>query len=154
MTGVQTCALPIFTTSNAGTSFIIQAQKEGVSSEVVKEKLLHGELKQYFRPEFLNRFDGIVLFKELQREDLKKIAGLMLMRVVRDLEVKGIEMVFDDEAQEFLADVGFDPEFGARPMRRAVQEKVENKLADLLLSGQIKKGSKIKLGQGGEITSL
>lgn len=144
----------IITTSNAGTSFIAQAQKSGVSSEVIKEKLLHGELKQYFRPEFLNRFDGIILFKELQFEDLKKIAGLMLKRVAKDLETKSIEMSFDESAQEFLAHVGFDPEFGARPMRRAVQEKIENKLADLLLSGQIGRGSKIHLGQEGEITIL
>jgi ATP-dependent Clp protease ATP-binding subunit ClpA len=115
---------------------------------------LHGELKQYFRPEFLNRFDGIILFKELQIEDLKKIAGLMLQRVAKDLETKNIEMSFDESAQEFLAHVGFDPEFGARPMRRAVQEKIENKLADLLLSGQIGRGSKIHLGQEGEIIIL
>ena len=144
----------IIATSNAGTSYVSEAQKEKVPSEIVKEKLIRGELKQYFRPEFINRFDGIILFKELQKADLKTIAGLMLSRVVKDLEIKGIEMLFDDAALEFLAEVGFDPEFGARPMRRAVQEKVENKLADLFLSGKIGRGSKIKLTSRGEIIFL
>ncbi|HRY36368.1 MAG TPA: ATP-dependent Clp protease ATP-binding subunit [Candidatus Magasanikbacteria bacterium] len=144
----------IIATSNAGTAYVSQAQKEKVSSEIIKEKLIRGELKQYFRPEFINRFDGIILFKELQKEDLKKIAGLMLVRLAKDLEVKGIEFSFDEFALEFLAEIGFDPEFGARPMRRAVQEKVENKLADFILSGKIVRGSKIKLTHKGEMIIL
>lgn len=139
-------------TTNAGTSFVQEQMRAGSSSDDIKEKLLHGELKQYFRPEFLNRFDGIVLFKALAREDIKKIAGLMLKRLSKDLEVKGMELVAEERAIDFLADVGFDPEFGARPMRRAIQEKIENRLAELLLSGKLKRRDKIIIGEGGTIS--
>jgi ATP-dependent Clp protease ATP-binding subunit ClpA len=141
----------LIATSNAGTSYVQEQLRANVSSDVIKEKLLHGELKEYFRPEFLNRFDGIVLFKALNREDIIKIAGLMLKRVSKDLEAKGIELKIEPAAMEFLADVGFDPEFGARPMRRALQEKVENQLAELLLSGKLKRRDTVVIGQGGEI---
>ncbi len=141
----------IIATSNAGTSYISEGRKGGMSLPVIKEHLLHGELKQYFRPEFLNRFDGIVLFKDLEKEGLKKIAALMLKHVAKDLEAKGMTFGFDDAGLEFLVQIGFDPEFGARPMRRAVQEKVENKLADLFLGGMIKRGAKVTFGAGGEL---
>jgi len=141
----------IIATSNAGTSYINESHKSGMAVPIIKEHLLHGELKQYFRPEFLNRFDGIVLFQDLEKEGLKQIAALMLKHVSLDLEAKGMEFNFDDGGLEFLVQVGFDPEFGARPMRRAVQERVESKLADLLLSGSIKRGAKITLSTGGEL---
>ncbi len=141
----------LIATSNAGTSFVQEQMRAGENQDKIKERLFHGELKQYFRPEFLNRFDGIVLFRALLREDIKKVAAMMLKRVARDLENKGVEMRVEDVALEFLADVGFDAEFGARPMRRAIQEKVENKLAELFLSGNLKRRDKIILGQGGEI---
>ena len=141
----------LIATANAGTAYVQEQLRAGVTSEIIKDKLLHGELKQYFRPEFLNRFDGIVLFKALNREDIIKIAGLMLKRVASDLEAKGIELKIEPAAMEFLADVGFDPEFGARPMRRALQEKVENQLAELLISGKLKRRDTVVIGQGGEI---
>lgn len=144
----------LIATSNAGTAFVSSQIKAGAASETIKEKLLHGELSQNFRPEFLNRFDGIVLFKSLNREDIVKVAGLMMKRVSRDLEAKGIELKVEPLALEFLADVGFDPEFGARPMRRALQERVENKLAEFLLSGSAKRGDTIIIGEGGEIKVL
>jgi len=128
--------------------------RSGTSSDAIKERLLHGELKQYFRPEFLNRFDGIVLFKALGLEDIKKIAGIMLKRVAKDLESKGIELVIEPAAMDFLASVGFDPDFGARPMRRALQERVENKLAELILSGKVKRRDKVVLGEGGTLTVI
>lgn len=139
-------------TSNAGTAYVQEQLNSGIASDLIKDRLLHGELKQYFRPEFLNRFDGIVLFKSLAREDIKKIAGLMLKQVAKDLEIKGIELVIEDMAIEFLADVGFDPEFGARPMRRAIQERIENKLAELLISGKLRRRDSIVIGAGGEIS--
>ncbi|MBU1613129.1 ATP-dependent Clp protease ATP-binding subunit, partial [Patescibacteria group bacterium] len=144
----------LVTTSNAGTSYVQEQLRAGIPSDSIKEKLLHGELQQYFRPEFLNRFDGIVLFKALEREDIKKIAALMLKRLAKDLEAKGMELVVEDSAIDFLADVGFDKEFGARPMRRAIQEKIENRLAELLLAGKLKRKDKIVLGRGGEISVM
>lgn len=141
----------IIATSNAGTSYINDNRKSGISLPAIKERLLHGELRQYFRPEFLNRFDGIILFQDLAEDALKNIATLMLNRVAKEVEEKGMEFIFDEEGLDFLVKIGFDPEFGARPMRRAVQEKVENKLADLLLSGMIKRGAKVSFGKEGEL---
>lgn len=144
----------LIATSNAGTSYVQEQMRAGVQSEAIKSNLLHGGLKEYFRPEFLNRFDGIVLFKALERADIIQVANLMLKGVSKDLEAKGVEFKVEPAALEYLADVGFDPEFGARPMRRALQEKVENKLAELLLSGTVKRRDTVVLGQGGEITVL
>ncbi len=142
----------LIATSNAGTSYVQEQMRGGLSGDVIKDRLLHGELKQYFRPEFLNRFDGIVLFQPLDHAAIKKIAGLMLKRVAKDLDVKGIELAIKDEALEYFAQVGFDPEFGARPLRRTLQEKVENQLAELLLSGKLKRRDKVEIGAEGMLS--
>lgn len=144
----------IIATSNAGTSYVQEQMRAGLSDEAIKERLLHGELKEYFRPEFLNRFDGIVLFKALKLDDIRQIAGLMLRRVASDLESKGIELVVEDAALDFLAKVGFDPEFGARPMRRALQERVENKLAEMLLSRELQRRDKVIIGEEGRMSVI
>jgi len=141
----------IIATSNAGTAFVQDQIMAGTSSEVIKEKLMHGQLRENFRPEFLNRFDGIILFKALELGDIRQIASLMLKRVANDLEKKGIELKVEETALDFLADVGFDKEFGARPMRRAIQDKVENQLAGLLLAGKLKRRDVVVIGQGGEV---
>ena len=119
--------------------------------EEIRQELIRGELKQYYRPEFLNRFDGIVLFRALDRKEIKQIAGLMLKRIGKDLGERGVEFRTEESALEALAEVGFDPEFGARPMRRAIQEKVENRLADLILSGKLQRRDVVVLGSGAEI---
>ena len=141
----------IIATSNAGTSYVQEQMSSGATHEAILSALLHRELKQYFRPEFLNRFDGIILFNALTRADIKTIAGLMFARIAKDMEQKAVRLQIDDAALDFLADVGFDPEFGARPMRRALQEKVENKLAELFLQGKLKKGSAATVGAEGEV---
>ncbi|MBI5729449.1 MAG: ATP-dependent Clp protease ATP-binding subunit [Candidatus Magasanikbacteria bacterium] len=142
----------LIATSNAGTSYVSEQLRSGISSDAIKDRLLHGELKEQFRPEFLNRFDGIVLFRALDSDDIKKIAGLMLKRVAKDLDAKGIELKVEDAALDFFARVGFDPEFGARPLRRALQERVENQLAELLLSKKINRRDVIVLGAEGCLT--
>ena len=141
----------IIATTNAGTSYVQEQMRAGLSSDAIKDRLLHGELKQYFKPEFLNRFDGIVLFKPLTQADIKKVAALMLGRVSKDLEKKGILTEVTDGALDYLSQVGFDPEFGARPMRRAIQERIENKLAEMLLGGKLRRRDTVILGDGGEI---
>lgn len=141
----------IIATSNAGTAYVQEQISRGAAHETILGELLHGGLKQYFRPEFLNRFDGIILFNALTRADIKTIAGLMFARIAKDMEQKAVRLQISDAALDFLADAGFDPEFGARPMRRALQEKVENKLAELLLQGKLKRGSTATVGAGGEI---
>jgi ATP-dependent Clp protease ATP-binding subunit ClpC len=144
----------IIATSNAGTAFVQSAIASGQPLEEIRQELIRGELKKYYRPEFLNRFDGIVLFRALDRTEIKEVARLMLNRVAKDLEAKGIELRIEDAALETLADAGFDPEFGARPMRRAIQDKVENKLAELVIGGKLKRRDVIVLGEGAEIKQL
>lgn len=142
----------IIATSNAGTSYVQEQMRAGLASNLIKDRLLHGELKQYFKPEFLNRFDGIVLFEPLSSEAIKKIAALVLKRIALDLEEKGITLTVQDEALDYFAKIGFDPEFGARPLRRVLQEKVENQLADLLLGGKLKRRDKVIIGAEGLVT--
>jgi len=138
----------IIATSNAGTNYVQEQIEAGVQRAQIRETLIRGELKKYYRPEFLNRFDSVVLFKSLEREEIKQIAGLMLKRVESDLETKGIGFRAEETALEALAQVGFDPEFGARPMRRAIQDHVENKLAELVLGGNLKRRDVVVLGKG------
>ena len=142
----------IIATSNAGTAYVQEQNKKGVSHDQLLNQLLHGELKQYYRPEFLNRFDGIVLFNELTRDGIKQIANQMFLKLAKTIEEKGVTLVATDEALEFLVDVGFDPEFGARPMRRALQEKVENKLAELFLEDKLRRGSTVTVGADGAMS--
>ena len=138
----------IIATSNAGTNYVQEQIVDGKSLEEIRQTLVRGELKKYYKPEFLNRFDGIVLFKSLEKEEIKQIAGLMLKRVTKDLEKRGVGFKVEESALVALADVGFDPEFGARPMRRAIQEHVENKLADLILQNKLERRDVIVLGKG------
>jgi len=139
----------LIATSNAGTNYVQDQIRAGIAQEVIKESLMHGQLRENFRPEFLNRFDSIVLFTSLNRDDIKKIAGLMLNRIGKELAKKGIELKVEESALELLAEIGFDPEFGARPMRRAIQEKVENHLAEFLLSGKLRRRDRVVIGGGG-----
>jgi len=141
----------IIATSNAGTNFVQEQIVAGKTLEEIRESLVRGELKKYYRPEFLNRFDGIILFKSLEKEEIKQIAGLMLKRVAKDLEKRGVVLKVEGSALVALADIGFDPEFGARPMRRAIQEHVENKLADLILQNKLERRDVIVLGDKLEV---
>jgi ATP-dependent Clp protease ATP-binding subunit ClpC len=142
----------LIATSNAGTQYVIDQLRENTSIDLIKDRLLHGELKDYFRPEFLNRFDGIVLFKPLTQIDVERIVGLMLASIGKDLEKKGVILDVDKAALAFYAQIGFDPEFGARPLRRVVQEKVENKLAELVLSGSLHRRSIVHIDARGEFS--
>ncbi len=141
----------VIATSNAGTAYVQQAFAQGRAPDEVQQSLIHGELAEYFRPEFLNRFDAIVLFRGLERNEIKQIARLMLKRIEKDLEHRGISLRIEESALDALAEIGFDPTFGARPMRRAIQDKVENALAGFVLSGTLERRDTIVLGAGAEI---
>ncbi len=142
----------IIATSNAGTGYIQEAVQAGKATGEIREQLLRKELKQFYRPEFLNRFDGVIVFTPLTREEIKQVAKFMLKRVAKDLEKRGVALRIEDAALEALAEVGFDPEFGARPMRRAIQERVEDKLAELVLNNKLTRRSVVVLGEGANIT--
>ena len=103
--------------------------------ELMKEKLL-GELKKTFRPEFLNRIDGVLVFHSLSKEHIRKIVDLNLASVTRQLAEKGISLEVTDAAKDLLADKGYDEVFGARPLRRVIQDRVEDKLSEELLRGK------------------
>lgn len=142
----------IIATSNAGTEYVSKRLAENASLETVRQELVHDKLRKTYRTEFLNRFDGIVLFRALIKEEIMQIAALMLKRIEKELDEKGITFVATTEALSSLADVGFDPEFGARPMRRAIQDNVENTIAEFLLSGKVARGTTLTLGKDFSLT--
>jgi ATP-dependent Clp protease ATP-binding subunit ClpC len=139
-------------TSNAATLFVQEEIEKGTHFEVIKEKLIREKLKSYFRPEFLNRFDDIVVFRSLSKENIKEITKLLLNKVEDRLLKKGIALEATDEAIEELAEAGFDPIFGARPLRRVIQNTTENALANYLLKGKITRRDIAVLEKGGKIS--
>lgn len=140
----------LIATSNAGSPAIQDGIRQGLGIDVIKDRLINTELKPYFRPEFLNRFDGIVVYKPLTETEIQTIAGLMLDKISKQLENKhGISFEATPEAVAELAKAGFDPVFGARPLRRVIQEKVEDGLTNLLLGKQVGRRDKVILEAGG-----
>ena len=116
-------------TSNLGADRIQAfARKESGSFDELKEALME-VLRHSFRPEFINRIDQIIVFQALAMNQLKLITRLMLDRVARPLRAQHIEVEFSNEAVEHLAEIGFDPKFGARPLRRAIQRELENEVS-------------------------
>jgi ATP-dependent Clp protease ATP-binding subunit ClpC len=112
------------------------------SFESMKNRI-QDELKRTFRPEFLNRVDGIVFFHPLNKEQIKKIVDLELNNVRKQLEANGMKFEASEAVKELLAKEGFDPAFGARPLRRAVQRLIEDPLSEELLIGRFTKGDTI-----------
>ena len=132
----------IIATSNAGANLIREAVQNGEESNKVQDKLINYlQEENIYKPEFLNRFDGIIYFKPLTSEDLTKIADLIFSGIKADFESKGYKIDIADEALNLIIKVGYQPELGARPMRRAFQDYVGNFLANGILNGSIKKGT-------------
>lgn len=141
----------LIATSNAGTQFLQDEVAKGTALEQIKTALMERELKQVYRPEFLNRFDGVMIFKPLSRDDVVAIAYLMIAKVASRLEAKGINFQASDEAVHELAQKGYDPKFGARPLRRVIQESVDNAVANYLLQGKVGRRDTLVLEPGGNI---
>ncbi len=134
----------IICTSNAGAPMIFKAVESGQKLE--KDKLLDSLFeKGTFKPEFINRFDATVIFHPLIKENLMEIAQLMLEDLAKSLKEKDIDLVITDALKEKIVELSYKPEFGAREMRRVVQDKVENNVAEALLSDKIVKGDKIEI---------
>lgn len=112
--------------------------------ETAREQVM-AELRQTFRPEFLNRIDDIIVFRPLTEEDIREVARRMLKTVSARMETMGIHLDASDEAVAELAKEGFDPKYGARPLRRAIQSKVEDAVAEKMLDGTLKAGDTAKL---------
>ena len=145
----------IICTANLGFDFAREGHTLGfakdtaeTSFDVLKEKLL-GEAKRAFRPELLNRFDETVVFKKLEKEDMKKILALELAKLQSRLKGQHITLSLDKKATDFLIEKGYDSALGARPLRRVVQDYIEDPLADLVLAGKIKPRMRGKLAKDG-----
>jgi ATP-dependent Clp protease ATP-binding subunit ClpC len=116
-----------------------EAQTVHQSYERMKDKVME-EVKRFFRPEFLNRIDATIVFHQLDRAQILAIVELMIDMVRRELEEKQIDIEITDAAKEYLGEKGFDPVLGARPLRRLIQNEVEDILSDEILSGRLKRG--------------
>ncbi|HEX4774889.1 MAG TPA: AAA family ATPase [Candidatus Saccharimonadales bacterium] len=138
----------IIATSNIGASLIHEnltlKKTERKTYAELKEELRH-MLRDFFRPEFLNRLDEIIIFEALDKEQIKQIVELQLDRVRRTARGQGIEIVFDKTVVEHLAKVGYLPEYGARELRRQIKSEIENKLAKEILRGNVSEGSLLKI---------
>jgi ATP-dependent Clp protease ATP-binding subunit ClpC len=138
-------------TSNVGASELkrnkyvgFNVQDENENYKDMKNKVMD-ELKKAFRPEFLNRIDEIIVFHSLEKKHLKEIVSLMADQLTKRLKEQDIELELTDRAKEKLAEEGFDLEYGARPLRRAIQKYVEDRLSEELLKGTISQGQKVVL---------
>jgi ATP-dependent Clp protease ATP-binding subunit ClpB len=133
-------------TSNLGAEYLV-AQPEGEDSEKVRD-LVMAEVRARFRPEFLNRVDEIILFHRLKREHMGRIVDIQLKRLAELLAERKITLSLDAKAREWLADKGYDPAYGARPLKRVIQKSVQDPLSELILSGRIKDGEKVSISAG------
>jgi ATP-dependent Clp protease ATP-binding subunit ClpB len=127
-------------TSNIGSRHFAEGQGD---DERVRQQVMD-DLRAHFRPEFLNRVDEVVLFHGLTREDIKKIVDIQLARVEKRLADQNITLNVADAAKELIAREGYDPVFGARPLKRVIQKKILDALSLEILSGRFKDGDKIK----------
>lgn len=112
------------------------------SMEHIKDAVM-GELRRTFRPEFLNRVDDIIIFNKLDKEDIHKIAGNLLNGLAKRVASLDISLTFTEQAIDKIADIGFDPTYGARPLKRAIQSKIEDKLSEEMLEGRVKANQKV-----------
>ena len=141
----------IIMTSNLGSDFLVNL-KDGEDTKVV-EKDVMGVVRAHFRPEFLNRIDDIVLFHRLRREDMAAIVDIQMQRLSKLLDDRKIALSLDARGRQWLADKGYDPMYGARPLKRVIQKYVQDPLAQALLAGGIGDGAQVKIGAaGGELT--
>lgn len=142
----------IIMTSNAGARNIVEHHSIGFMNkedskkdyEKTRDEVM-AELKKIFRPEFLNRLDDIIVFKKLSNESIEKITKIMLDEFIKRLENKNIKVDVSDDVIKYISKVGFDDTYGARPLRRAIQSKIEDKFAEEMLDGNIKENSNVKI---------
>ncbi|MDO5045923.1 ATP-dependent Clp protease ATP-binding subunit [Campylobacter sp.] len=138
----------IILTSNIASNFIMDLKGEE------REKAVKNELKSYFKPEFLNRLDDTIIFNPLSEEGLVQIVGIMFKELEKTLANRGIKAVMSEEAKKFIAKAGFDIVYGARPLRRALYELVEDRLAEMILRDEIESGDEIVIDSKGEDISI
>jgi ATP-dependent Clp protease ATP-binding subunit ClpB len=133
----------IIMTSNLGAEFLVNL-KEGEDVDAVRDQVM-GIVRAAFRPEFLNRVDEIILFHRLQRSEMGRIVEIQLKRLQKLLDERKIVVTLDNAARDYIAEKGYDPAYGARPLKRVIQKSLQDPLAELILSGKVKDGDAVKV---------
>ena len=136
----------IVMTSNLGAEILVN-QPEGQDTDAVRDQVM-AIVRASFRPEFLNRVDEIILFHRLQKSEMSRIVDIQMKRLARLLEDRKITIKLEPAARDWLAEKGWDPAYGARPLKRVIQKSVQDPLAEMILSGRIKDGEKVVIGAG------
>jgi ATP-dependent Clp protease ATP-binding subunit ClpB len=131
----------IVMTSNLGADFLVN-QPEGQDTDAVKDQVM-AIVRASFRPEFLNRVDEIILFHRLKKSEMGKIVDIQMTRLGKLLEDRKIRIVLEPAARDWLAEKGWDPAYGARPLKRVIQKSVQDPLAEMVLAGTVKDGDKV-----------
>ena len=130
----------IVMTSNVGSQFILDEQ-----DPQVRENKITDVLKQTFRPEFLNRIDDIVFFNALGKEQIRNIVDVQLKKVQKQLAARNIKLELSDKAKDQLGEMGYDPAYGARPLKRVIQKHIQDPIAQKILKGEVKDGETVKM---------
>ncbi|MEQ8696650.1 MAG: ATP-dependent chaperone ClpB, partial [Bauldia litoralis] len=133
-------------TSNLGSDYLAGLEDNQGVDEV--RDMVMGVVRSHFRPEFLNRLDDIILFHRLKRSEMGAIVDIQLKRLQGLLEERKIAIDLDESARKWLADKGYDPTYGARPLKRVIQREVQDPLADKILAGEVPDGAKVKITGG------
>jgi len=136
----------IVMTSNLGADFLVN-QPEGQDTDAVRDQVM-GVVRAAFRPEFLNRIDEIILFHRLKKSEMTRIVDIQMTRLQKLLDDRKIVIALDASAREWLAEKGWDPAYGARPLKRVIQKSVQDPLAEMILAGSIKDGEKVTVSAG------
>ncbi len=148
----------VIMTSNIGASeiarntplgFAVSDDETGITYDDMKNRIM-GELKKVFRPEFLNRIDDVIVFHKLQKEEIKQIVELLLLRIRQSMADRELQLELTDAAKDLLVEKGWDPSMGARPLRRAIQRYIEDPLADFVLREQLTPGATVVVDPGPE----
>ena len=141
----------IIATSNIGALYIQEQVRNKVELESIRQNIINDYLSQQMRPELINRFDGIVIFKPLDMEQVIAIAKLMLGKIRQALEIKGVGLEVSEQGASVLAEQGYEPEYGARPLRRLIQDTIENEIANRFLSGEIQRRDTVVINDQAKI---
>ena len=135
----------VIMTSNLGSSYILEGIKEDATISQEARDLVQGEMRKHFRPEFLNRVDEIVLFKPLQRDEIFKIIDLAMKEIDARLEERNITVELTEEAHQMVLDRAYSPQYGARPVRRYLEQHIETPLARMIIAGEVKDGDRVQV---------
>ncbi|MBU6337792.1 MAG: ATP-dependent Clp protease ATP-binding subunit [Acidobacteria bacterium] len=128
--------------NNTPMGFAVTEDETGITYEDMKSRIM-GELKKSFRPEFLNRIDDVIVFHKLQKDEIRAVVELLMLRVRETLAERGLQIELTEEARDFLVEKGWDPSMGARPLRRAIQRYIEDPLADFVLREELTEGATV-----------